>query len=67
MDLSGQKWKLSNANNSISLPTTVPAHALSVLAAAGVVAEDPLYRCVLWWAPGAIDTGRVSHLLRLQQ
>lgn len=46
VDLSSQKaWKLTNANNSISLPTTVPAHTLSVLASAGLVAQDPLSRC----------------------
>jgi hypothetical protein len=45
VDLGSQKaWTLRNANQSISLPATVPAHALSVLASAGVIAQDPLYR-----------------------
>jgi hypothetical protein len=43
-----QGWTLSNANGSISLPTRVPAHTLAVLADAGLVAADPLFRCV--WA-----------------
>jgi hypothetical protein len=39
-----QRWQLSNANGSIQLPAALPAHTLSVLASAGLVAADPLYR-----------------------
>lgn len=47
VDLSSAKaWRLTNANNSINLPTTVPAHTLSVLSSAGVIAADPLSRSV---------------------
>lgn len=47
VDLSSAKaWRLTNTNNSINLPTTVPAHTLSVLSSAGVIAADPLSRCV---------------------
>jgi hypothetical protein len=44
LDLSDSAWQLSSSNRSISLQTRLPAHVLGVLAAAGVVQQDPLYR-----------------------
>eukprot|EP00878_Enallax_costatus_P023191 GHUV01024656.1.p1 GENE.GHUV01024656.1~~GHUV01024656.1.p1 ORF type:complete len:187 (+),score=26.66 GHUV01024656.1:294-854(+) len=44
VDLSAQPWRLTNANQSVAVPTTLPAHVLGVLAAAGIVQSDPLYR-----------------------
>lgn len=44
LDLSQSAWQLSSSNRSISVQARLPAHVLGVLAAAGVVQEDPLYR-----------------------
>lgn len=44
MDLSTEAWQLSNSNQSVAVTTTLPAHVLGVLTAAGVVQQDPLYR-----------------------
>eukprot|EP00879_Flechtneria_rotunda_P028074 GHRR01030152.1.p1 GENE.GHRR01030152.1~~GHRR01030152.1.p1 ORF type:complete len:136 (+),score=49.57 GHRR01030152.1:51-458(+) len=44
IDLSRDTWTLTNANRSINIHTTVPAHVLAALAKAGVIREDPLYR-----------------------
>jgi hypothetical protein len=44
LDLSQSAWQLSSGNRSISVTTRLPAHVLGVLAAAGVVQQDPLYR-----------------------
>jgi hypothetical protein len=43
ISLSSLPWKLTNANRSIVLDTTVPSHALAELHKAGII-EDPLYR-----------------------
>eukprot|EP00882_Tetradesmus_deserticola_P022363 GHRQ01024265.1.p1 GENE.GHRQ01024265.1~~GHRQ01024265.1.p1 ORF type:complete len:229 (+),score=85.34 GHRQ01024265.1:182-868(+) len=43
LDLSQPAWQLSSSNRSISLQARLPAHVLGVLAAAGVVQQDPLY------------------------
>jgi peptidoglycan/LPS O-acetylase OafA/YrhL len=47
LDLSQSAWQLSSSNHSINVQTRLPAHVLGVLAAAGVVQQDPLYR----WVP----------------
>jgi hypothetical protein len=44
LDLSQSAWQLSSSNRSISVTARLPAHVLGVLAAAGVVQQDPLYR-----------------------
>jgi hypothetical protein len=41
--LDTQQWRLTNANGSISLPTTVPNYPLEVLRVAGVI-QEPNYR-----------------------
>eukprot|EP00775_Hariotina_reticulata_P000988 gene988-1315_t len=37
-------WVLTNSNSSIQLPVKLPGHVLGMLAAAGLVQPDPLYR-----------------------
>lgn len=46
LPLDGKAWTMTNVNESISLNTTLPAYALEVLRAAGVIG-DPLYRCAV--------------------
>lgn len=41
--LDTQQWRLTNANESISLPTTVPNYPLEVLRVNGII-QDPNWR-----------------------
>lgn len=41
--LDTQQWRLTNANGTISLPTTVPNYPLEVLRVNGII-QDPNYR-----------------------
>jgi beta-mannosidase len=43
VDLGALEWRMTNGNGSVSLNTTVPAHAVEVLRREGVI-FDPMYR-----------------------